>query len=155
MGSILTGVRQLSVAVAMGGVIHNHATGLHEGITNGRSDEREAGFFQAFAHGFCLRSNGRKLMAFSEVVDPGFAPHKRPQILDRISQRQPGPGITPCPGDFQAVADDPRIEHQRLDFGVSHGCQSLHIKAEHDLAIMLAFTQNSDPGQTGLEPFEQ
>jgi len=154
-GCILTALRQLSVAVARGGVVHDHAAGLHEGVANGRADEGKPGFFQAFAHGLGFGRYRREFMPFGEMVDLGLAPHKRPQEVDGVFKRQPGLGIAPRAGHFQAVAHNPRIQQQGLDFGVRHHRQALCIKAKHDLAIVLTLAQNRDPRQPGLEPFEQ
>lgn len=84
-------------------------------------------------------------MPFGEVIDLGRPSHKRPQERHRVVQRQPGLGIAPGTRHFQAVANDPRILQQPLYFGVAHDRQALGIKAEHDLAIVLAFLQNRDP----------
>ena len=75
---ILTAVGQFRVTVAIRGMVHNHAAGLHKGVANGRADERKTGFFQAFAHGFGLWRHRREFMAFSKVVDLRFTPNKRP-----------------------------------------------------------------------------
>ncbi len=153
--AILTAVRQLRVAVAIAGVIHDHARGLHQRVTNGRPDERETGFFQAFAHFHGGRRNGRDFAAILEMIDHGRATDKRPEKLHRVLQRQPGLGIAPGRVEFEAVADDARIEHQFVDFGIAHLRYALDVEAEHHLAIMLAFAQHRDPGKPGLEPFEQ
>lgn len=84
-------------------------------------------------------------MPFGEVVDLGLAANERPQKLNRVFERQPGLGVAPRAGDFQAVAHNARIEQQGLYLGVCHDRQALYIKAKHDLAIMLAFAQNRDP----------
>jgi len=153
--AILTAVRQLRVAVAVPGVIHHHARSLHQRIANGRPDERETGFFQAFAHFHGDRRHGRDFTAILEMIDHRHATDERPEKRHRVLQRQPGLGIAPGRVELEAVANDAGIEHQLVDFGIAHLRHALDIKAEHHLAIVLAFAQHSDPGKPGLEPFEQ
>lgn len=153
--AILTAVGELRVAVAVLGVIHDHARGLHQRIANGWADEGETGLFQAFAHGHGLRGDGRYFAAILEMIDHRAVIHKRPEEGHRILQRQPRLGITPGGIELDAVADDPRIEHQFIDFRVAHLRHTLYVEAEQHLAISLTFTQHGDPRQPGLEPFEQ
>ncbi len=152
---ILTGVGELRVAVAIPGVVHDHARGLHQRVANGRTDEGEAGFFQRLAH--CQRFGGdrRDFAAILEMIDDRLVAHERPEQCHRILQRQPRLGIAPRGVEFQAIADDARVEHQLVDFGIAHLRHALHIEAEQHLTVTLAFAQHSDPRQPGLEPFEQ
>lgn len=153
--AILTAVYQLGVAVAVLGVVHDHARGLHQRITNGRPDEGEPGFFQAFAHRQRLGRDGRHFGAVLEMVDDGLAADERPEERHRVFQCQPGLGVTAGGLELEAVADDARVEHQLIDLGVAHLRHPLHIEAVQHLPVALAFAQNGDPGQPGLEPFEQ
>lgn len=153
--AILTAVRQHRVAVAILRVVHDHARSLHEGVANGRPDEGEAGLFQAFAHLHRLGRDGGHFAAILEVVDLRHTTDERPEKRHRVMQLQPGPGVAPGGIELQAIADDARVEHQFIDFGVAHLGHALHVETEHDLAIMLAFAQHGDPGKPGLEPFEQ
>lgn len=153
--AILTAVRQLRVAVAIASVIHDHARGLHQRVANGRPDERETGFFQAFAHFHGGRRHGRDFAAILEMIDHRLATDERPEEFHRVLQRQPGLGIAPGRVELEAVADDARIEHQLVDFGIAHLRHALDIKTKQHLTIMLAFAQHGDPGKPGLEPFEQ
>jgi len=153
--AILTAVRQGGVAIAIPGVVHDHARGLHQRVTNGRADERESGFFQAFAHLDGNRCHGRHFTAILEMIDHRRATDERPEKRHRVLQRQPGLGIAPGRVELEAVADDARIEHQFVDFGIAHLRHALDIKTKHHLTIMLAFAQHGDPGKPGLEPFEQ
>lgn len=153
--AILTAVGELRVAVAVLGVVHDHARGLHQCVANGRADEREPGLFQAFAHRQRFGGDRRDFAAILEMIDDRLVVNKRPEEPHRVLQRQPGLGITAGGIEFEAVADDPRIEHQLVDFGVAHLRHALHIEAEQHLAITLAFAQHGDPRQPGLEPFEQ
>lgn len=153
--AILTAVGELRVAVAIASVIHDHARGLHQRVANGRADEREPGLFQALAHRHSFGGNRRDFAAILEMIDDRLVTDERPEERHRILQRQPGLGIAPGGVKFEAVTDDPRIEHQFVDFGVTHLCHALHVEAEQHLAITLALAQHGDPGQPGLEPFEQ
>lgn len=153
--AILTAVRQLRVAVAVPSVIHDHARGLHQRVANGRPDEGETGFFQAFAHFHGGRRHSRDFAAVLEMIDHRRATDERPEKRHRVLQRQPGLGIAPGRVELEAVADDARIEHQLVDFGIAHLRHALNIKTKHHLTIMLAFAQHGDPGKPGLEPFEQ
>ena len=153
--AILTAVCQLGVAVAVLGVVHDHARGLHQGVANGRPDEGEPGLFQAFAHRQRLGRDGRHFGAVLEMVDDGCVTDERPEERHRIFQGQPGLGVAPGSLELEAVADDARVEHQLIDFGVAHLRHPLHIEAVQHFAVVLAFAQNGDPGQPGLEPFEQ
>ena len=153
--AILTAVRQQRVAVAIAGVVHDHARSLHQGVANGRADERETGFFQALAHLYRGWRDGRDFAAILEMIDHRLATDERPEKFHRVLQRQPGLGIAPGRIELEAVADDARIEHQLVDLGIAHLRYALHVKAEHHLTIMLAFAQHGDPGKPGLEPFEQ
>ncbi len=137
--AILTGVGQNRVTVAVLGVVHDHARGLHECVANGRADKGEAGFFQGFTHGFGFWRDRRDLAAILEVVDLGHAADKRPKPTYRVFQRQPGGGITPGGIELEAIAHNAGVEHQRLNLGVGQLRQALRIKAEQDLSIMLAF----------------
>lgn len=136
---ILTGVDQVRVTVAVLGVVHDHARGLHEGVADGRTNESETGFFQGFAHGFCLRGNCRDFTAILEVIDLWHTANERPEQPHRIFQRQPGCGVAPCSVELQAIAHDARILHQHVDLVIAQLRQTLRIKAEQDLSIMLAF----------------
>ena len=137
--AILTGVGQVRVTVAVLSVVHDHARGLHERVANGRPDERETGFFQGFAHGFSLWRNGRDLAAILEVIDLGHAADKRPEQANRVFQGQPGSGVAAGGVELEAIAYDARVEHQCFDLSVGQSRQTLGIKTEQDLPIMLAF----------------
>ncbi len=136
-------------------MVHDHARGLHEGVADGRADKFESEFLQGLAHGLGLGRDGRDLAAHLEMIDFLHPADKGPEQRHRVLQRQPDLGIAPRGIEFQAVADDPRIEHQLLDIGVAHGRDFVHIETEQHLPIVLAFLQDGDPRQTGLEPFEQ
>ncbi len=153
--AILTAVGELRVAVAVLSVIHDHARGLHQCVANGRADEREPGLFQTFAHRHGFGGDRRDFAAIFEMIDDRLITDERPEERHRVLQRQPGLGITAGGVEFEAVADDSRIEHQFVDFGVTHLRHALYVKAEQHLAITLAFAQHGDPGKPGLEPFEQ
>lgn len=153
--AILTAVRQRRVAIAILSVVHDHSRGLHQRVANSRADEGEAGLFQAFAHLHGGRRHGRHFAAILEMVDHRLAVDEGPEKLHRIFKRQPGLGVAPGRIEFEAIANDARIEHQFIDFGVAHLRHALYVKAEQHLAITLTFTQHGDPGKAGLEPFEQ
>ena len=152
---ILTAVRQGGVAIAIASVVHGHAGSLHQRVTNGRADERESGFFQAFAHLDGDRRHGRHFTAILEMIDHRRAADERPEKRHRIFQRQPGLSIASGGIEFETIADDPRIEHQFIDFRIAHLCHPLYVEAKHHFAITLSFAQHGDPGKPGLEPFEQ
>ena len=152
---ILTAVRQGGVAIAIASVVHDHAGSLHQRVTNGRADERESGFFQAFAHLDGDRRHGRHFTAILEMIDYRRATDERPEKRHRIFQRQPGLSIASGGIEFETIADDPRIEHQFIDFRIAHLCHPLYVEAKHHFAITLSFAQHGDPGKPGLEPFEQ
>lgn len=153
--AILTAVRQGRVAITILGVVHDHARGLHQRVTNGRTDEGKTGLFQAFAHLHGGRRHGWHFAAILEMIDHRLAVDEGPEKLHRILQRQPGLGIAPGRIKFEAIANNARIEHQFIDFGVAHLRHALYVEAEHYLTIVLTFTQHGDPGKAGLEPFEQ
>lgn len=73
------------------------------------------------------------------MIDLGFAADEGPEQPHRVLQRQPGGGIAAGGIEFKAVTHDTRIEHQRFDLGVAQLGQTLRIKTEQDLSIMLAF----------------
>lgn len=137
--AILTGVGQVRVTVAVLGVVHDHARGLHEGVTDGRADKGEAGFLECFAHGFSLRRDRRDLAAVLEMVDLGHAADKRPKQPHRVLQRQPGRSVAPGGVELEAVTHNAWIEHQCFDLSVGQLCQTPGIKTKQDLSIMLAF----------------
>ena len=143
--AILTAVDELRVAVAVPGVVHDHARGLHQRVANGRPDERETGLFQAFAHLHRHWRDRRDFGAILEMIDHRRAAHEGPEKRHRVLQRQPGLGIAPGGIEFEAVADDARIEHQFIDFRVAHLRHALYVEAEQHLAITLTFTQDGDP----------
>ncbi len=136
---ILTGVGQVRVTVAVLSVVHDHPGGLHERVADGRADEGETGFFQRFTHGFSFGGNRRDLAAIGKVIDLGHAADKRPEQAHRVLQRQPGGGVAASGVELEAIAHDARVEHQRFDFSLGQPGQTLRIKAEQDLSIMLAF----------------
>lgn len=136
---ILTGVDQVRVTVAVLSVVHDHARSLHEGVADGRADEGETGFFQGFAHGFGLGGNCRDFTAILEVIDLWHTANERPEQPRRVFQRQPGCGVAPGSIELQAIAHDAWILHQYLDFFIAQLRQTLRIKAEQYLPIMLAF----------------
>ena len=136
---ILTGVGQVRVTVAVLSVVHDHPRSLHERVADGRPDKGEAGFFQGFAHGLGLGRDRRDFAAVLEVIDLGCATDEGPEQTDRIFQRQPGRGIAAGGIEFQAIAHDAGVQHQRFYLGVSEPRQTLRIKPEQDLPIMLAF----------------
>ncbi len=128
--AILTAVGELRVAVAIPGVVHDHARSLHQRVANGRADEREPGLFQGFAHRQRFGGDRRDFAAILEMIDDRLVVDERPEERHRILQRQPGLGVTPGGVEFEAVADDPRIEHQLVDFGVAHLRYALYVEAE-------------------------
>lgn len=89
------------------------------------------------------------------MIDHRRATDERPEKRHRVLQLQPGLGIAPGCVEFETIADDPRIEHQFIDFRVAHLRHALNIEAEQHFAITLSLAQYSDPGKPGLEPFEQ
>lgn len=143
--AILTAVRQRRVAIAILGMVHDHARGLHQRVTNGRANERKASLFQAFAHLHGDRRHGRHLAAILEMINQRFATHEGPEKRHRVLQRQPGLGVAPGRVEFEAVADDAGIEHQFIDFRVAHLRHALYVEAEQHLAITLTFAQHGDP----------
>ena len=153
--AILTADRQGRVAIAIPGVVHDHARGLHQRVANGRADEGKAGFFQAFAHLHSDRRDRRHFGAILEMIDHRLATHEGPEKRHRVLQRQPGLGIAPGRIEFEAIANNAGIEHQFIDFSVAHLRHALYVEAEQHLAVSLTFTQHGDPGEAGLEPFEQ
>lgn len=153
--AILTAVRQRRVAIAIPGVVHDHARGLHQCVTNSRTDEREASLFQAFAHLHGGRRHGRHFAAILEMIDHRLAVDEGPEKRHWVLQRQPGLGIAPGCIEFEAIANDARIEHQFIDFSVAHLRHALYVETEQHFAITLTFAQHGDPGKAGLEPFEQ
>jgi len=153
--AILTAVDQLRVAVTVLSVIHDHARSLHQCVANGWANEGEAGIFEGFAHRQRFGGDRRDFAAILEMIDDWSAADERPEEGHRVLQRQPGLGIASGGIEFEAVADDPRIEHQFIDLGVAHLRHTLHVEAVQHLAVALAFTQHGDPRQPGLEPFEQ
>lgn len=153
--AILTAVYQLGVAIAVLGVVHDHARGLHQGVADGGTDEGESGFFQAFAHRQGLGRDGRHFGTVLEMVDDGFVTDERPEERHRVFKGHPGLGIAPGGLELEAVADDAGVEHQVFDFRIAHLSHALYIEVVQHLAVMFAFAQHGDPGQPGLEPFEQ
>lgn len=153
--AILTAVDQLRVAVTVLSVIHDHARSLHQCVANGWADEGETGLFQGLAHGQRFGRDRRDFAAILEMIDDRAVADKRPEKRHRVFQRQPGLSIAPGGIEFEAVADDPRIEHQFSDFGIAHLRHTLHVEAVQHLAVALALAQHGDPRQPGLEPFEQ
>ncbi len=137
--AILPGVGPVRVTVAVLGVVHDHARGLHERVADGRPDEREAGFLEGFAHGLGLWRDRRDFAAILEMIDLGHAVDKRPEQPHRVLQRQPGRRIAPGGIEFQTVAHDAWVKHQLLNLCIAQLRQALGIKTEQDLSIMLAF----------------
>lgn len=153
--AILTGVGQGRVAIAIAGMVHDHARRLHQCVADGRPNEGEAGLFQALAHLHRLGRDGRHFAAVLEMVDLRHIVDERPEQPDGVLQRQPGLGVAPGGIELEAIADDARVEHQLIDLCVTHLRHALYVEAEQHPAIMLAFAQYGDPRQAGLEPFEQ
>jgi glycyl-tRNA synthetase alpha chain len=146
----------LCVAVAVAGVIHDHAGGLHIGVADGRADKGKAGLFQRLAHGFGFGRYRRHLITLAKVIDLGPAADKGPEQFHRVFQLEPGLGILAHGLKLEAVANNARVLHQGFfDVLVRERRQALHIETEQHLAVTLALLQHGDPRQTGLEGFEQ
>lgn len=148
------GAGQLVVAVAVGGVVHHHAGGLHEGVADGRANEIETGLAQRLAHRLGLGRHRRHLAAFAEVIDLGLTADEGPQERHRVIQLQPGPGVLPRRLELGEVADDARVLHALLDLLVAHARQALGIEAEQHLTVALALLQHGDPRKPRLRAFE-
>jgi glycyl-tRNA synthetase alpha chain len=146
----------LRVAVAINRVIHDHATGLHIGVADGRADKGETSLFQRLAHGLGLRGNCRHLAALAKVIDLRHAADEGPEQRHRIVQLEPGLGILTYGLELETVADDPGVLHQGfLDIRIRERRQALHIEVEQNLAVALTLLQHGDPRQPGLKAFEQ
>lgn len=89
------------------------------------------------------------------MIDFRYPADERPEEFHRVFQRHPGLGVAPGGSEFETVADDSGIKHQLVDLCIAHLRHALHIETEQYLAITLALLQDGDPGQAGLEPFEQ
>jgi hypothetical protein len=90
-----------------------HAYGLHKGVTNCRSNEREPSFSQIFAHGFRLRSSGGNIHhPFPRILD-STSMDKLPDVSVKASELfldlHEGPGVRDSRGDFELVPYDFRI----------------------------------------------
>ncbi len=89
------------------------------------------------------------------MIDDGSVADERPEERHRVFQRQPSLGVAARGLELETVADDAGVLHQVLDFGIAHLRQPLYVEVVQHLAVMRAFAQHGDPGQPGLEPFEQ
>lgn len=136
---ILTGVGQIRVTVAVLGVVHDHARGLHERVANGRAGKGETGFFECAAHSFGFGGNRRDFATILEMIDLGHAAHKRPEQTHWVFQGQPGRGIAAGSVELQAIAHDAWVKHQRFYLGIAQARQALGIKTKQHLSIMLTF----------------
>ena len=104
---------ELAVAEAGGGVVVDHADGLHERVADGGADEAEAAFFQVFAYG--VRHLGGRWEAdvsFPRVLN-GLAAYEDPDVFVKgpefFLDLQEGFCVANGGLDFQAIAYDSGI----------------------------------------------
>ena len=104
---------ELTVAEAGGGVVVDHADGLHESVADGGADEAEAAFFQVFAYGVGYLGGGWEAgMSFPRVLN-GLAVHEGPDVFvegaEFFLDLQESFCVADGGLDFQAIAYDSGI----------------------------------------------
>ena len=111
---------QLPVSKAVGGMIVDHANGLHERITNRRADEFEPPPFQVLTHGIGeWRVAGNVLGRFPTIVD--WSPFDElPNILIKASKFLLDEKKSLCIGNgrlnFEPVSNDAGVAQQAAYF---------------------------------------
>ncbi len=97
-------------------MIVHHAYGLHEGVTDRRTDETESSFLKIPAHPIGLGCPGRNIPETHPTVLDGFMTDKLPEVPVEGPEFLPDPkkGLRVLHGgfDFQAVSNDPWILEQ-------------------------------------------
>ena len=108
-GPFLRSSEQFFITEASGGVVIDHAAGLHVGVTDGRSDESKSPFAQIPAHRGGFLGFRRKFWPL-KFVDLRFMPHKLPDIFIERSEFllyfQKSLGVFHGGFNFKPVADD-------------------------------------------------
>src|SRR5689334_3379607 len=146
------------MAIAADEMIVDHADRLHEGIDDGRPAKLETALRQFL--GYCARDRGfgRHLTDAAKAIDLGTAVHEVPQQFGKarplFHHLEPGARREHRAFDLGAVANDAGIAHQPFDLRASVARDLFRIEAVEGAAEILAFAQDRNPGQAGLETVE-
>ena len=130
------------VAEAGGGVVIDHADGLHEGVADGGAHETEAAILQALAYGIGDFRGGREAdVSFPRVLD-GLAVYERPDVFvegaEFFLNFQEGAGVGDGGVNFQAVADELSFTRAATRLRVAQSAVSAQIQdLETEVGVLL------------------
>src|SRR5690554_1208664 len=134
-------------------IIH-HACSLHEGVDDGRANEREAGFLQGAGHGLGFFGDRRNfLKTLPGVLDwlvINELPEKRGKANALFLQFKVASGIVDHRTYFESITDDARVLQQALLVLLGKAGDGFRIKVGISVAIALLLSQDGDPAQTCL-----
>lgn len=149
----------LHMPIAMHQVIVHQARGLHVGVDDRASHELEPALFEVFAQGVGFLARRGELIHAAPAIDLGLAADETPDVFGERAELllhfQESLGIVDGCENFQAVANDPRIEHELLDPFVGEAGDFFRIEIGERFAISVALAIDRDPTQTSLGAFER
>lgn len=149
---------KFAMAKAIGGVIVDHADGLHKGVADGGADEFEAALFHVLAHRVGLLGLRGYFLHRSPTILHRLPLHELPEISIEAAalfdHRDRRLRVGHCGVDFQTIADDARIEHELLDFLGAIARDLFVVETVERFAIVLALAQDDLPAQASLGPIE-
>jgi hypothetical protein len=140
-------------------VVVHQARGLHVGVDDRASHEFESALFEVFAQGVGFLACRGKLIHAAPAIDLGLAADETPDVFveraEFVLHFEESLGIVDGRQDLQAIANNPRIEHQLLDPFVGEAGDFLRIEIGERFAIGVALAIDRDPTQTSLGTFER
>jgi hypothetical protein len=140
-------------------MVVDHSDGLHEGITDRRTDEAKAFLFQIAAHGIGLLRRGWNLSEILPVIDDRLMIDELPEVCIKASMSllnsEKGPGVLYGGFNLQTIANYARICQQLLLSSCGKSRDFLGIEILKGFAIILAPLQNSQPTESCLRALQQ
>ena len=143
---------------AIGGVVVDHADGLHHGVHRCWADESKPCFFEGFAQGFGgfglggELSEGLVVVGDRGVIDEG--PDERAQGGARFVKIEDGASVVDRRFDLELVADNGWIVHQALEVGIGEPGNLFGIEVLEEFSIPGSFFEDGLPAQPGLGALE-
>jgi hypothetical protein len=144
---------------AMHQVIVHQSGGLHVGVYDRAAHELEPALFEVFAQRVGFLARRGELIHSPPAVHLGLAADETPDVLGEraefVLDFQKPLCIVNRREDFQAIADDARIQHELLDAFVAEAGDFFGIEIGERFAIGVAFAIDGDPTQSCLGAFER
>lgn len=135
-------------------MVIDHTSGLHEGVTNGRSHELESRLAERLAHGIGLGRPCRHLgHAIPGILDRPVideAPEEAAEGLASGGEGQVGAGILESGSNLQAVADDTWVCQQGSHLVLAVAGDKHRIEAVKGPPVAFPFLEDGGPGKASL-----